>query len=183
LIAVALIDHTVMPAQCAPRRVQRTDVQTLLCRVTVKALPAFSRRFPTELPSRVIVTLHDGRVVANELSDYQGLHTRPQTWDDALAKFTALTTNRVADSRSTEIATVVHELETLTVADLTPGFCVVRELRRFESRACAAQFDVRMRTTRVLAPSTNDSLPPRARERNHTSRDADARETGDRFPK
>jgi 2-methylcitrate dehydratase len=97
LIAVALIDHTVMPAQCAPRRVQRTDVQTLLCRVTVKALPAFSRRFPTELPSRVIVTLHDGRVVANELSDYQGLHTRPQTWDDALAKFTALTTNRVAD--------------------------------------------------------------------------------------
>jgi 2-methylcitrate dehydratase PrpD len=73
LIAVALIDHTVMPAQCAPRRVQRTDVQTLLCRVTVKALPAFSRRFPTELPSRVIVTLHDGRVVANELSDYQGL--------------------------------------------------------------------------------------------------------------
>jgi 2-methylcitrate dehydratase len=64
---------------------------SLLCRVSVKVLPAFSRRFATELPARVIVTLHDGSVVANELSDYQGFYTRPPTWDDELAKFTALT--------------------------------------------------------------------------------------------
>lgn len=123
LIAVALIDHMVTPVQCAARRVQRTDVQSLLCRVTVRPLDAFSRRCPNELPSRVVVTLHDGRVVANELSDYHGFYTRPYTWDDALAKFAALTENRVPESRASEIATAVYELEKTSVGDLTGLLC------------------------------------------------------------
>ena len=119
LIAVALIDRAVTPAQFAPRRVQRADVQALLCRVNVRALPDYSRRFPDELPSRITVTLHDGRVVATSMSDYPGFHTRPQTWDDALSKFASLAIGRVSAQRLHDIATAVGELENITVSELT----------------------------------------------------------------
>ena len=119
LIAVAFIDHVVTPAQCAARRVQRADVQALLCRVTVRTRDAFSRRSPAELPARVVVPLHDGRVMASELSDYHGFHTRPYTWDDALVKFTALAESRLSAVRASAIAAAVYDLEGASVADLT----------------------------------------------------------------
>lgn len=119
LIAVALIDRTVTPTQCAPRRLRRADVQALLCRVTVRANADFSQRVPNEMPSRVSVTLHDGQVVTNELADYPGFHTRPQSWDDAVEKFSGLAVYRLPVSRLTEVARAVQEIETITVAELT----------------------------------------------------------------
>jgi 2-methylcitrate dehydratase len=86
--------------------------------VTVRAIPAYSRRFPNEVPSRVSVTLHNGQVVTSELSDYAGFHTRPPSWDDAIAKFTSLAHDRVPASRLAEVATAVYELETIPVAEL-----------------------------------------------------------------
>ena len=83
LIAVALLDHTVMPEQFAPQRLQREDVQALLCRVIVRPLAAYSARFPEEMPSSITVTLNDGRVVSRTLPDHPGFHTRPPTWEDA----------------------------------------------------------------------------------------------------
>ncbi len=40
LIAVALLDNEVLPAQFAPDRIQRADVQQLLCHVSVRPTPA-----------------------------------------------------------------------------------------------------------------------------------------------
>jgi 2-methylcitrate dehydratase len=119
LIAVALLDHTVMPAQFAPGRLQRADVQKLLCRVSVRPLAGYSKRFPDEMPSRVTVTLNDGRVVTRALSDYPGFHTRPQTWEDAVSKFTALTGPRIADAALRDIIDAVRDLDHITVAELT----------------------------------------------------------------
>jgi 2-methylcitrate dehydratase len=119
LIAVALLDHTVMPAQFAARRLQRADVQALLCRVFVRPLATYSDRFPDEMPARVTVTLRNGRVLTRELADYPGFHTRLQTWDDALAKFTTLAGPHVADGALTGIAEAVRDLDHITVAELT----------------------------------------------------------------
>lgn len=119
LVAVALLDHEVMPAQFAPRRLQRADVQELLCRVVVRPLAEYSQRFPDEMPSRVTVTLAGGRVLARERSDYPGFHTRPPSWEDALSKFAALAAPRVAVAVLDDIAAAVHELEHITVAELT----------------------------------------------------------------
>lgn len=119
LIAVALIDRTVLPTQFAPRRVQRADVQALLCRVTVRALPSYSRRFPQEAPSGITVTLHDGRVFANSMSDFPGFHTRPQTWDDVFDKFRTLADGRVLVPRLADIAAAVYDLENIRVTKLT----------------------------------------------------------------
>ena len=119
LIAVALLDHTVMPAQFASERLHRADVQALLCRVVVRARAEYSARFPKEMPSRVTVMLTDGRVLTRALSDYPGFRTRPQTWEDAVAKFTRLAAPHIADTMLAEIASAVRDLEQITVAELT----------------------------------------------------------------
>ena len=119
LIAVALLDHAVMPAQFAPDRLQRADVQALLCRVVVRPLAEYSARFPEELPSAVTVTLRDGRVFTRALADYPGFHTLPATWNDAVAKFTALAGPCTGDAVLSEITAAVRELDQISVAELT----------------------------------------------------------------
>ena len=119
LIAVALLDHTVMPAQFASERLHAADVQTLLCRVVVRSRADYTARFPEAMLSRVTVTLTDGRILTLALSDYLGFRTRPQTWEDAVAKFTTLAASPVPDTALAEIAGAVRELENITVVELT----------------------------------------------------------------
>jgi 2-methylcitrate dehydratase len=119
LIAVALLDHTVMPAQFASERLRAPDVQTLLCRVIVRPRADYTARFPETMPSRVTVTLTDGRIFTLALYDYPGFRTQPQTWEDAVAKFTKLGAWRAAGTVLIEIASAVHNLEHISVAELT----------------------------------------------------------------
>src|SRR6266702_200670 len=60
MIAVALCDCQLMPAQYAAERIVKEDVQQLLQRVTIRPNAALSARFPGELPCRISVTLKDG---------------------------------------------------------------------------------------------------------------------------
>ena len=119
LIAIALLDHTVMPAQFASERLHAPDVQKLLCRVIVRPRGEYTARFPEAMPSRVTVTLTDGRIFTLALSDYPGFGTRPQTWEDAVEKFTTLAASDVAETVLAEIVSAVHDLEHITVAELT----------------------------------------------------------------
>ncbi len=119
LIAVAFLDRTVMPAQFTEERIGRADVQTLLCRVAVHAKHDYSLRFPGEMPSRVTVTLKDGRVFARALLDYPGFRSRPLTWDEAVEKFTVLASSHASPDVLNNIASAVYKIEKLKVADLT----------------------------------------------------------------
>jgi 2-methylcitrate dehydratase len=134
LIAIALLDHAVMPAQFAPRRLQRADVQALLCRVVVRPLAEYSGRYPKELPARVTVTLTDGRVLTRVSSDYAGSGTQPLTWDDAVSKFTALSAARTTATARADIVGAVRDLEHIAVAELTR---LLGELRAPALRAVA----------------------------------------------
>jgi 2-methylcitrate dehydratase len=134
LIAVALLDHAVMPAQFGARRLQRADVQALLCHVVVRPVSEYSARYPKELPSRVTVTLTDGRVLTRALSDYAGSGSRPLTWDDAVSKFNALSAPRTTTTARADIAGAVRDLEHIAVADLTR---LLGELRAPALRAVA----------------------------------------------
>ncbi len=118
LIAVALLDRAVMPAQFTPERIQRADVQSLLCRVRVHSLAEYTALFPETMPSGVTVTLRDGRVIASALHDYLGFHTRPATWDDAVSKFTVLAGPCATDAMRTEITAAVRELDRITVPEV-----------------------------------------------------------------
>ncbi|GAC1348856.1 MAG: MmgE/PrpD family protein [Ktedonobacteraceae bacterium] len=119
MVAVALLDGDVSPAQYAPERIVREDVQNLLRTVTIQPDEALSKRFPGEMPCHIQITLKDGRTLSIKKQDYEGFYTRPLSWEKAIAKFERLAapfTN--AAQRASIIETVAH-LETKEVEQLT----------------------------------------------------------------
>lgn len=126
LVAVALLDGEVTPAQYRPARIRRDDVQTLLRRVDVRPDEDYSRRFPAEMPCRVGVTLHDGRVLTTELADYPGFLTRGRSWEAARAKFERLAAPFTTPALRDRIAATVGELEQSSATELMNLLAVVR---------------------------------------------------------
>ncbi len=118
LIAVAFLDGSVMPEQYRPDRIRRQDVQGLLKKVIVRPSEEYSKKFPAEMPCRLILTLRDGRVLTKEKRDYEGFRTRPLGWETVLRKFDLLSAPYADLPLRREIARVVAELEKIQVADL-----------------------------------------------------------------
>lgn len=118
MLAVALLDRALSPAQYAPERLARRDVQDLLRRVVVRHDPALDARFPAELPCRVRVVLDDGSSVAKEKRDYLGYPSRPTTWQAAKDKFDRLSSEWLEPARRARIAEVVMALDRHAAADL-----------------------------------------------------------------
>jgi 2-methylcitrate dehydratase len=119
LLAVALLDGTVMPEQYRPDRIRAEDVQRLLRRVEVRAADDLSRRFPEEHACRLGVQLADGRRLFKEKRDYEGFHTRPMGWEAVAAKFGRLTAGRMETATAKEVEEGVQHLEEIEVAELT----------------------------------------------------------------
>src|ERR1700678_3145252 len=95
LLAVALLDGDVMPAQFQPERIARADVQNLLKKVSVRPNHEYTEEYPKKMPAKIIVRLQDGKVIEHGVQDYPGLASRPFTWEDAVQKFDALVAGRV----------------------------------------------------------------------------------------
>jgi 2-methylcitrate dehydratase len=119
MVAVALLDGDVSPAQYMPERITRKDVQSLLHRVTVQPDEALSKLFPAQMPCRIQVILKDGRQFSTEKLDYEGFYTRPLSWEKAVAKFERLATPFTNDAQRAAIREVVAHLEEKEVAQLT----------------------------------------------------------------
>lgn len=118
LVAVALLDGQVLPAQFAPERIARADVQDLLRRVNVWPDPELSSRFPDEHACRVRIFLRSGRVLSREKRDYFGFRTRPMDWPAALLKFHQLADPMAGPQITEAIADSVRRLEDISAADL-----------------------------------------------------------------
>jgi 2-methylcitrate dehydratase len=130
MIAVALCDGAVLPAQYAPERISATDVQDLLRRVTVRPNAEFSARFPEEMACRVAIELRDGRRLEIEKRDYEGFHTRPMSWESVERKFHDLAAPFAAPDLRNPIVDTVSRLDGLRVCDLTLLLGGVRETAR-----------------------------------------------------
>ena len=139
LVAVALLDGQVMPAQYGPLRIHSDDVQTLLQRVSVRPDEGYSRRFPAEMPCRVRVTLRDGRTFTEERADYPGFVTRGRTWEAARIKFERLAAPYTTASVREQVAATVADLDQLQVAQLTSLFGSVRLTQDAALRKAASQ--------------------------------------------
>jgi 2-methylcitrate dehydratase len=118
LVAVALLDGQVLPAQYAPARIARADVQDLLRRVDVRPAADLSARFPAEHACRVRVALRDGRVLTREQSGYRGFVTRPAGWEDVEEKFRQLVVPAAGEAAADRIVGLVRGLERVRIADL-----------------------------------------------------------------
>jgi 2-methylcitrate dehydratase len=118
LVAVALLDGQVTPAQYAAERIRRQDVQDLLRRVIVRPDPELSARFPERHACRVHIHLRDGRVLSRAKEDYEGFHTRPASWQMLVDKFMSLSRPVAGDSLSGEIADMVMRLDQVSIESL-----------------------------------------------------------------
>ena len=119
ILAVALLDGTVMPEQYKIDRIMRDDVQALLHRIHIRPREDFNHRFPNEMPCRLVVRLKNGSIFEIEKQDYAGFITRPMSWEQALEKFNRLTQPHLQLSQLNDIIQAISQIENLKVNDLT----------------------------------------------------------------
>lgn len=129
LLAVALLDGQVLPAQYAPERIVAPDVQDLLRRVHVRPAEDLSARFPAEHACRLRVVLADGSEVAIAKHDYEGFTTRPMSWDRVVTKFHDLALGHVDKPIADEVVDAVSHLERIKARDLTDLLALVPSAR------------------------------------------------------
>ena len=118
LLAVALLDGNVMPAQFTDDRINRPDVQSLLTKVSARPNASYTAQYPRHMPAKITVRLHDGTALEHEVQDYPGMPSRPFTWNDVVEKFDQLTVDRIDSDLANQIKDAVHSLEHIKVTDL-----------------------------------------------------------------
>jgi 2-methylcitrate dehydratase len=118
LLAVALLDGDVMPAQFQPGRIARADVQQLLKKVSVRPNQEYTEEYPAKIPAKIMVRLQDGTVIEHEVQDYPGLASRPFTWEEEVEKFDSLVAGRADQGLFGEIKDAVRSIENIQVRDL-----------------------------------------------------------------
>ena len=118
LLAVALLDGDVMPAQFEPDRIFRSDAQTLLKKVSVRPNHEYTDQYPHKMPAKITIRLKDGDVIEHEVEDYPGLASHPFTWEDFVEKFDKLMSGRLDEGLGREIKQAVRSLESIQVRDV-----------------------------------------------------------------
>ena len=118
LLAVAMLDGDVMPAQFEPDRIARADVQQLLKKVSVRPDHEYTELYPAKMPAKITVRLQDGAVIQHEVQDFPGMPSDPFTWEDSVEKFDRLVAGRADESVSREIKDAVRSLENIQVRGL-----------------------------------------------------------------
>ena len=118
LIAAALLDDEVGPAQLEPERVQAADAQALLRRVTVRPDAAFSAQYPQALNTRVTIRCKDGRVFSKEHVGFEGGLDNPFTWERTVEKFHWLSEPYADEALRGQIIDLVSTLDERPIAEL-----------------------------------------------------------------
>ena len=126
LIAVALLDDQVGPAQLEPSRVRAPDAQALLARVEIHPDEHFTARYPQELNARITIRTKDQRVLVKEQHGYEGGLANPLSWDRTVEKFHWLSEAFADEDLRSKLIQAVRRLDTSTLSDLTELLAQVR---------------------------------------------------------
>jgi 2-methylcitrate dehydratase len=133
LIAAALLDDQLGPAQLEETRIQGHDAQALLTRVEIRPNERFSARYPHELSARVTICTKDQRALVKEQNGYEGGLTDPLSWDRTMEKFHWLTEAFADEGLRSELIRAVEHLDTSALSDLTDLLAQVRPTVVFPS--------------------------------------------------
>jgi 2-methylcitrate dehydratase len=126
LIAAALLDDQLGPAQLEEARIQAPDVQALLKRVEIRPDDSFSARYPHELSARITIRTKDQGVFVKEQRGYEGGLNKPMSWDRTVEKFHWLSEAFADEDLRNRIIKVVQQLDTRRISDLTDLLAKVR---------------------------------------------------------
>ena len=119
LVAVALLDGAVGPAQLETERVRRDDVQNLMTQVRVTAADDLTAAYPERTSVRVHVTTRAGATLHREQDDFEGSPTRPMSWDRVTDKFHWLAEPFCGAGLRDDIISAVADLDRIRVGELT----------------------------------------------------------------
>ncbi len=111
LVAVALLDGEVGPAQFTEDRIQRDDAQQLLGKVVTWLNLAYTREYPNSLKCNVRIETADGRILQREKDSYSGFFRQPMTIQALLTKFNSLARLGATPQAAQRIIQVVAKLE------------------------------------------------------------------------
>jgi 2-methylcitrate dehydratase len=126
LIAAALLDDQVGPAQLQSARIQAPDAQALLARVEIRPDEQFTARYPKELNARITIYTKDQRVLAKEQLGYEGGLANPMSWDRAVEKFHWLSEPFADEDLRAKLIESVQQLDARRISDLTDLLAQVR---------------------------------------------------------
>jgi 2-methylcitrate dehydratase len=118
LIAAALLDDQVGPAQLEPERVQAADAQALLRKVTVRPDAEFTAQYPQALNVRVTIKCKDGRVFSKEHVGFEGGLDNPFTWERTVEKFNWLSEQYADEELRGQIVNLVSKLDEHPIKEL-----------------------------------------------------------------
>ena len=126
LIAAALLDDQLGPAQLEAARIQAQDAQALLARVEIRPDERFSDRYPHELSARVAIGTKDERVFVKEQNGYEGGLTNPMSWERTVEKFHWLAEAFADEDLRSRLIAAVEHLDTSRLSDLMDLLAQVR---------------------------------------------------------
>jgi 2-methylcitrate dehydratase len=118
LVAAALLDDRVGPAQLEELRIQAPDAQALLARVEVHPDERFSAHYPRELSSAITTRTKDDRVFVKEEHGYEGGLNRPMSWKRTVEKFHWLSEAFAHEDLRNRIINIVQQLDARPISDL-----------------------------------------------------------------
>lgn len=118
MMAAVILDGNVLPEQYFSERIQRSDIQQLLQKVTVQEKKEYSDRFPLEMANDITIKFKDGKVLKVEKTDYEGFLSRPASWEFITDKFKNLTNGFMDEGLQKEIIYVVKDLENFSIKEL-----------------------------------------------------------------
>lgn len=110
-LAVALADRQVTPLQFTAQRIADPALHPLMDTVKAVANEEFEKLFPEIQPSRVTVTLKDGRSFAERVDVPKGDFRDPMTVEEIRVKFEALAAGAFDKARCDAIREAVMNLE------------------------------------------------------------------------
>lgn len=134
LIAAALLDDQVGPAQLEPQRVQAADAQALLKRVTVRPDAEFSAQYPHALNTRVTIQCKDGSVFSKEHVGFEGGLDNPFTWERTVEKFHWLSEQYADEALRGGIIDWVSTLEEHSVEELMQLLANVSPVAKYPAK-------------------------------------------------
>ncbi len=118
LIAVALLDGQVGPAQLDEARVNAADSQALLARVDIRPTAEFTDLYPTTLGCRITLRTRDGREIDKTQLGYEGGQQQPLTWERTVEKFHWLAEPYADAALRGAIIAAVQDLDRQPVSEL-----------------------------------------------------------------
>ena len=118
LVAVALLDDQVGPAQLEEARVNAPDAQSLLRRVAVQPDPDFTARYPDHLDCRVAIRKRSGELHVKTQVGYEGGQDLPLSWARVVQKFNWLAEPYANEGLRQSIVAAVEALDQRPIATL-----------------------------------------------------------------